>query len=696
MLLGRSRTFVVLVALLLLPEVTRGDERVLDSGWHHLRSSTEREWDDFPEQAESDHLELKFDARPNEREQSLRLRHRDLKQNWKVSLNGRDLGALPVDENEMVTFYAVPPQLLREGENVLRVATGSKVSDDVRVGDVRLIDQPRMEALSTSTLEVVVVDQETQTPLPCRITLVDTHGSLMTIAAGSDKQHAIRPGIVYTSNGRLHTGLPAGKYTVYAGRGFEYGIDSAAVEATPGQIATVRLAIRREVPTAGYVCCDTHCHTVTHSGHGDATLTERMVTLAGEGIELPVATDHNIHIDYDGAAKDAGVRQFFTPIVGNEVTTPKLGHFNVFPVAAGAPAIDRSGDDWETIFRHISETPGVQMIVLNHARDLHGGFRPFDPKRHIAPAGENIDGWKLQANAMELVNSGASQTDQFQLAHDWFGLLNRGLKITPVGSSDSHDVARHFVGQGRTYVRCDDRDAGQIDVAAACRSLREGHVSVSFGLLAELEVEGRFGPGDLAAVEGELDVKVRVLGPAWTQARHVSLYMNGVPVREAEIAPGSAADRKAGVHWEGTWTLPRPTHDVYLAVIASGPGETGLFWPIPKAYQPTSKHWVPRVLSVTGAVFVDADRSGDFTSAFGYASRMVKKSRGEIRSLLQSLADYDEAVAIQAASLLRVQGENLTSETTTAALREAAPAVRRGFDRYLERWKQSLAARAVP
>ena len=56
---------------------------------------------------------------------------------------------------------------------------------------------------------------------------------------------------------------------------------------------TVPLAIRREVATPGLVACDTHVHTLTNSGHGDATIAERVVTLAGEGIELPIATDHN-------------------------------------------------------------------------------------------------------------------------------------------------------------------------------------------------------------------------------------------------------------------------------------------------------------------------------------------------------------------------------------------------------------------
>ena len=95
---------------------------------------------------------------------------------------------------------------------------------------------------------------------------------------------------------------------------------------------------------------------------------------------------------------------------------------------------------------------------------------------------------------MEVVNSGAVMTDALALPRDWMGMLNRGLALTPVGSSDSHDVSRYIVGQGRTYVRCDDRDPGSIDVTQAVESIRRGRTMVSYGLLAEIDVDGK-GPG---------------------------------------------------------------------------------------------------------------------------------------------------------------------------------------------------------
>src|SRR5205823_13622527 len=112
-----------------------------------------------------------------------------------------------------------------------------------------------------------------------------------------------------------------------------------------------------------------------------ATMQERMVTLAGEGIELAIATDHNRQIDYETAAVKHGVRKYFTPVVGNEVTTP-VGHFNIFPVPAGEEIPDFKLKDWAGIFDSIHQRRPARVVILNHPRDIHSGFRPFGPEHH--------------------------------------------------------------------------------------------------------------------------------------------------------------------------------------------------------------------------------------------------------------------------------------------------------------------------
>ena len=57
------------------------------------------------------------------------------------------------------------------------------------------------------------------------------------------------------------------------------------------------------------------------------------------------------------------------------------------------------------------------------------------------------------------------------------------------------------------------------------------------GLLAEIKVDGGFRPGDLVRADKEVVVAVRVLGPEWSKASNVTLYANGVAIRESPVPP---------------------------------------------------------------------------------------------------------------------------------------------------------------
>jgi hypothetical protein len=654
-------------------------ERVLDAKFHHLRSGATREWADFPGEAEGPELAITFTAARNAAEMTLRLRQNDVKVTWRVALNGKVLGRLTVDENDQITLFKLPPGALAEGDNTLTITTADPARlDDIRVGDVRLIDRPLDKFTADGTVELDVID-ETGAPTPCRLTIVDGNGSLAPVGAKSDDRLAVRTGMVYTADGSAKFGLAAGPYTITAGRGPRHSIATTTVTIEPGKAFAQRLTIRREVATAGWIAVDTHIHTLTFSRHGDATAEERVITIAGEGIDLAVCTDHNIQVDFEPYARKTGTRKYFTPVIGNEVTT-KVGHFNAFPAPLTAKLPNDKAKSWPEIFDGIAATPGIEIVTLNHPADLHG-IRVFDPKRFNGVVGKNLDGWKLRANAVEVVTSAAMQTDGLRLFHDWFGLLNRGLPVTPIGCSDSHEVSRFLLGQGRTYVRCPDGDPGNVDVKAAYRSLREGRVGVSLGLFVEMTVGGKFGPGDVLKVaEDRFRVDVVVQGPTWMTADHVALYANGVKIREEVIAP--PAGRPGPIKWTGGWTLPRPAHDVYLVAIATGPGVTAPYWRMPRPYQPTSIVWKPYVLGATGAVWVDADGDGKSTGAFEYARRLVNLAGGDAKKTLEVLARFDEAVAAQAADILCDGGLRPDDAVLAAALNTAEPAVKRGFERY--------------
>lgn len=662
-----------------------GEPLVLNTNRLHLRSGEVAEWDEFAaDPRPARRLELRFARQASSRDGTLFVRQDDVRQDWAVELNGRRLGTLFLMEADLVQTLRVPGGTLCDGDNLLSIVP-PKENDDIVLHEIRIDPRPPEEAVAEAAVEFQVTDLATGRPMPCRITIDNQHGALaplrnITNGVADALPIAVRPGVIYTGDGRAGVGLPAGDYTVYASRGFEWSVATQRVQIAAGEVRRISLNLEREVPTSGLVACDTHVHTLTHSRHGDARLDERVLTLAGEGIELPIATEHNLLADYSEEARRLGVDQWFTPVIGDEVTT-SAGHFNVFPVDVGSRVPDFRLIDWPSLMKSIRATPGVRVAVLNHPRNFHNGFQPFAATNFNSVSGENRRGPEFTFDAMELLNSSAQQTDYLLVFRDWFALLNHGHRVTAVASSDGHDVSRYIVGQGRTYIACPDEKLGRLDVAVACSNLLAGRALVSMGLLAQMTVDGKFGVGDLVTNPGpQLQVNVRVLGPSWVHCTNVALFANGEKIREVQFDDAKVARRPQGERATISWEIPRPAHDVHLVAIATGPGVTAPFGAIPRPYQPSSPRWVGRVIGSANPIWVDADGDGRFTAARGYARELVAQHENNPKQLLDALQRFDEAVAAQAASL---------SVTNTAqkkrfeqALESAAPQVQRGFAAY--------------
>lgn len=572
---------------------------VLNSQPRHLRSGTNAEWDEFASQIpDGKRLDVRFTAAQNRTAQTLFIQQDEVRQDWNVELNGKRIGKLFTMEADLIHTLAIPPNGLRGGTNLLSIIPPARENDDIIIRQISLVDAPAAQALGECTLEASIRDVSTGEAIPARITITTPDGALAPLLALSNAPPAaVRPGVAYVGNGQLKIGLPAGDYTVYASRGFEWSVATQHLHLVRAEVARADFTLRREVDTRGWISCDTHVHTLTHSRHGDATVDERALTLAGEGIELPIATEHNLHVDYDDATTRMGVGKWYTPVPGNEVTTT-VGHFNIFPVAAGARVPDFHMTDWPRLMTEMRATPGVRVVVLNHPLNIHNNFQPFAATNFDNVTGENKRGPEFTFDCIEVMNSSAQQSDNMAVFRGWFALLNHGYHITALGSSDCHDVSRYIVGQGRTYIAGRDDDPSHVDIAAACSNLLGCHALVSMGLLADLVVEGRYHVGDVATDLGpEIHITARVQGPGWVTATNVALYANGEKVREATLTGGR--DQKVN------WVLPRPERKTHLVAIATGPGITAPFWAIPKPYQPSSPAWKGRVYGITNPIWLE-------------------------------------------------------------------------------------------
>ncbi len=581
-----------------------------EAGWvdlhpemHHLGIPGFPEWDDFSGRSpEGRTLNLDLAGLDPANESTLLVFQNDVKERWEIKLNGHSIGTLFPIEQAQVTAFSIQPQWLRKDVNKLTVHA-PKAVDDIEIGRLRWFPAAPHLALNSATIHVQVSETSSNQFIPCRITLVDEQKALFPIHPMENQNLAVRPGTIYTGNGKATFGLPEGTYHLYASRGFEYNVAQRKLVVKSGQDQDIHLRIQHEVDTQGWIACDTHIHTRTFSGHGDALIKESMLSIAGEGIELAVATDHNHHTDFREHAQQMDVNNEFTSVIGNEVTT-KAGHFNAFPILPNTPPPDHLQTNWMDLMSSMRQTPGVKVIVLNHPRNIHNQFSPMSSDLFDADTGEHQWAKAFTFDAIEVVTSAALQTDLMRLYLDWFALLNRGHRLVAVGSSDTHDISRYILGQGRSYLRVDDSDPANISIEEACNAMLDGRVLVSMGLWVNMKVEDQFEVGDTASgLQENIQVEVRVQGPSWIAADEVSLFLNGERIRHQSISPRTQPIEKALVRWE----IPRPSRDSYLVAIAQGPGVKEPFWVIPRPYQHESIHYTPRVIGSTNPIWLSVE-----------------------------------------------------------------------------------------
>ncbi|HEX3870663.1 MAG TPA: hypothetical protein VHV77_09515, partial [Pirellulales bacterium] len=106
----------------------------------------------------------------------------------------------------------------------------------------------------------------------------------------------------------------------------------------------------------------------------------------------------------------------------------------------------------------------------------------------------------------------------------------------------------------------------------------------------------------------------------------------------------------------------------------------------------TSNHWEPYVLGVSGPVRIDGNGDARFSSPQEHAARLIDSAGDNLERLIESLAAYDDAVSVQAASLLRRRGIEPNGERLNILLQTAAPSVERGFRAYGGARAESLRA----
>ena len=616
---------------------------IVDPNAVHVGAKTNSSFPESLRKPSAPRLDRSFESQANAEEWTLKLKQQHVLEDWGIELNGRALDRLNISDSERVVHFAIPPRTLVEGTNTLSIFPREK-TNSIIVSQIEIIPQRMRDLLKLAHVVINVTDLSGRFAVPARVTIANSENKLAQLYNVRPAAAAWRKGIFYTGAKTVEFDLPEGDWTVSATRGIEWSRTQIKLRLFIGQNSNVTIPIAQQLDTAGYIAADTHVHTYTFSGHGDANVDERIVTLAGEGVELAIATDHNHFTDYKPRQDALGASPYFTSVIGNEVTTAN-GHFNGFPFNLASVKPNHKETNWVKLVADI-RSRGAQYVILNHPRWPAITNSPFSIwGLNRADGTRTNKSVEFTMDAIELQNSSypVPPKDPNFVLRDWFALLNRGEHLWAVGASDSHSVSEP-PGQGRTYIASSAVDPSSIDVDAAIKSMRAGNMSVSYGIFGQAVVNERVQMGGMAKPneDGSISVKFHVACPDWIKARKAVVYLNGVQAGEQELtmAPRTALSTNL------TFNIPAPTHDAYVVCVAYGDGVKDPAW----------KTMADFTLAVTNPIFIDVDRDGKYRSPHETAMELLKKIEPlEVDSLEKAVEKLDAATAIQILSEARLR-----------------------------------------
>lgn len=464
-------------------------------------------------------------------------------------------------------------------------------------------------------------------PIPGRLTFVGPGEAQSDLFPGADalpEALAARKNVVYTLTGRGRITVPAGTYRVCASRGLEWSVATRELTIEPEATTRWTARLEHEVDTTGWISGDFHLHTLTYSGHGDANLNERIISIVGEGIEFAVATDHNHNTDYHPTIDHLHAGDDLTAVTGNEVSVP-VGHFNAFPLDPERPPVDKSIGDANRLFRLLraetNDTGIVPVIQVNHPR--WAGIDYFeiaglDPADGVSTSGrysENFDtievlnenaGWGYYQAFVDDVPTSANVQSVLQ---DWYNLLNRGHRYAAVGNSDSHTVHYALAGYPRNFVRSATDDPAAIAPADVATALRERAVFTTTGPFVSFSVNDAPIGGETTAVDGHVELAIRVQAASWIDCDRVKVVVNGDVIATIDVP-----DTREVVRLDTRYSLPIG-HDSWVALLIEGDDDLAPI--VDGGKRPV------RPLAVVNPVWVDGDGDGEWRSPWDRARRAV-------------------------------------------------------------------------
>jgi hypothetical protein len=451
------------------------------------------------------------------------------------------------EEEEAITRFTVDEQgcfagLLPPGPAVLRAGCAGCVSGeevDIQVVADETTDGIEVPGVLGSRLKVTVSDKAGNS-LPARLTLQPTEGgdTISMLAWPPDREFPLQPG----------------SYHIVASRGFEYEISLLEeLVISPGQTEVVALQLERSVDTPGSMSADFHIHS-ENSVDSFVPLPQRVRSIAAEGLEFIVATDHDFVTDYGPIIETEQLSSFLAATPGVEMSSVQAGHMNCWPMEVQASLSADGAFPWfglppGEIVEALRHDHPERVVQLNHPRFQDSStfdllqFNPQDGLAHASPeelgfpADTDLNDFNF--DAIEVFN-GVGDEELFEQLEDWYALLNLGYVIAAAAGGDSHDL-KAYPGNPRNYLFVGEDDPSALTVEMVNDAVRAQRVLVTSGPYVEAglideETGAPSLPGELVSDEdGLLDLWVKIQAPTWMEVTQLTLIRNGNVEQVMEI-----------------------------------------------------------------------------------------------------------------------------------------------------------------
>jgi len=483
------------------------------------------------------------------------------------------------------------------------------------------------------TFTFTVVDSDGN-KIPARLTFMSEDGEAKDLFPNPDadpKKLAVRKHAIYTLDGEGTVTVPVGSWDVMASHGIEWSIDETHIDVEEGGEYTWDAALVHEIDSTGWVSGDFHLHTLTHSGHGDSNMNERIISIIGEGVEFAVATDHNHNTDYQPTIDSVGANDHLTAVVGNEVSSP-YGHLNAFPLDVEAKVVNQKLEAPElfALIRAEKNAFGVTPIIqINHPR---WGNIDYFGRRGLDPVtGESDDErWSWNFDSVEVLNENygwgyhdaevsdvPTRKSRHSVLRDWYNMLNAGRHIAAVGNSDSHTVIANIAGVPRNFVHVGYDDASNINPADVTDAIRNRYMFTTTGPFLRITANGQPMGSTLSVTDPELNVHIDAQAASWIDLDSVRIIQNGDEVASVTID---------GANGEVTHIRPRLRvaipRDCWVIAIAEGDE------PMTPYVDEDERKIYP--LAITNPIFIDADGDGKYTPPQVWAEKIIATGDQEL------------------------------------------------------------------